>query len=190
MPASNRPRWCSGLFKIRTAGTRGANVRTWPSESAASPRPRGDEGTSPRIPTIEGGCFGTTRGRIRGDSGGRRRAGVRADRSKSARLADGGRRRVRVARKSGVKNGRGDVDTHHLRGGTALSGSPVLLQWNGLVSPLPLLMRARTSHGRYHHSWAHPAILPYIKTCTTSHVARRAGACRRRLPPFCPPPVR
>lgn len=74
----------------------------------------------------------------------------------------------RTREKIGEENGQVNVDTHHLRGGTALSGSPILLQLNGLVSSLPFQMRAGTSHDRYHHSWAHPAILSYIKTCTTS----------------------
>lgn len=115
------------------------------------------------------------------------RAEVRADRSKSARLADGGRRRFRATfrtrEKIGGENGRSDRDTHHLRGETVLSGSPVLLQRYGLVSSLPLQMRARTSHDRYHYSWAHPAILPYIGTCTTSHVALAVS------PPSSHPPL-
>lgn len=118
------------------------------------------------------GCFGTTKAPFEGGS-----AAPRGRAGRSFKIGAPSRRRSAPARakKTGVKNGRDDVDTHHLRGGTIRSGSPVLLQRNGLVSSLPLLMRARTSHGRYHHSWAHPAILPYIKTCTTSHTSRVAA---------------
>lgn len=92
------------------------------------------------------------------------------------------------AKKSRVKHGRVDVDTHHLGGGTALSQSPILQQLNGLVSSLLLQMRAGPSHDRYHHSWAHPAILSYIKTCTTSRW--RVLPSSPPLPPSHQPPFR
>lgn len=69
--------------------------------------------------------------------------------------------------------------THHLTGDTIHQAPPVLLQLQGLVLLLLLQMRTGTSYDRYHHSWAHPAILPYNETCTTA---------RWRVFPFVPPP--
>lgn len=87
-------------------------------------------------------------------------------------------------------------DTHHLTGGRILPDSRILSQLHGLVSQLLLQMRTGTSYDRYHHRWAHPAILPYIKMCTTSarayfatrsrcHPRSRCRQLRNALPPFC-----
>ena len=119
------------------------------------------------------------------DPDGRRHISRRAD--PIVQIGAPSRRRtapVRAKKNKGRENSRVEVDTHHLGGWTALLRSLILLQLNGLVSSLLLQMRAGTSHDCYHYSWPHPAILPYITTCTTSRWRITPSSSPPPSPPF------